>query len=188
MLNIHQSEDDRLIKDCLRNDPKAQERLFTKYSSRLYGLCRRYIREESEAEDVMITAFAKIFQKIDQYKAEGSFEGWMRRIAVNEALTYIRRNKSIHLEVDIEVADEESSLEHMGHELEAKDLLAMIDQLPAGYRTVFNLYAIEGYAHKEIAVQLGISENTSKSQLSRARGLLQKYLKHRELSTKKKFS
>ena len=188
MLNIHQSEDYRLIKECLRKDPKAQERLFNKYASKLYGLCRRYISEDSEAEDVMITAFAKIFQKIDQYKAEGSFEGWMRRIAVNESLTYIRKNKSIYLEVDIEVADEESNLEHLGHELEANDLLAMIDQLPAGYRTVFNLYAIEGYAHKEIADQLGISENTSKSQLSRARSLLQKNLKHRELSIRKKLS
>lgn len=188
MLNIHQSEDDRLIKECLRNNPKAQERLFRKYSSKLYGLCRRYIQDEAEAEDVMITAFTKIFQKIHQYKAEGSFEGWMRRIAVNEALTYIRKNKSIHLEVDIEVADRLSNLEHLNHGLEATDLLALVDQLPAGYRTVFNLYAIEGYAHKEIADQLGISENTSKSQLSRARSLLQKYLKQHELNIKKKFS
>lgn len=146
----------------------------------MYALCMRYIKDDSEAEDVMITAFVKVFEKIDQFKGEGSFEGWIRRIMVNESLTYIRKHKSMYLEVDIEQADREPNCEELGNHLEAEDLMKMVNQLPVGYRTVFNLYAIEGYSHKEIAKQLGISENTSKSQLSRARVLLQKYLLNSE--------
>ena len=129
-----------------------------------------------EAEDVMVAAFTKIFERVNQFKNEGSFEGWIRRIMVNESLTYLRKNKSMYVETDIEAAEREPDYTKLENQLEADDLLKLIGELPAGYRIVFNLYAIDGYSHKEIADQLGISENTSKSQLSRARIFLQKRL------------
>lgn len=129
-----------------------------------------------EAEDILITSFTKIFERVDQFKGDGSFEGWIRRIVVNESLTFLRRNRSMYLETDIEQADREPDYTQLDNQLEAEDLLKMIQELPPGYRVVFNMYAIDGYSHKEIADHLGISENTSKSQLSRARTYLQKML------------
>ncbi len=129
-----------------------------------------------EAEDILVTAFTKIFERIGQFKGEGSFEGWIKRIMVNESLTFIRRNRSMYVETELEQADREPDYNKLSDHLEAEDLMNMIQQLPAGYRVVFNMYAIDGYSHKEIAEQLGISENTSKSQLSRARVYLQKML------------
>ena len=131
-------------------------------------------------------AFTKIFERIDQYKNEGSFEGWIRRVMVNESLSYLRKSKNMYLEMDIAAADREPDFSRAESDLEAADLLKMIGDLPTGYRVVFNLYAIDGYSHHEIADQLGISENTSKSQLSRARALLQKRLveAERQLSQK----
>jgi len=140
-----------------------------------------------EAEDVLVMAFAKVFEKIDQFKAEGSFEGWVRKIVVNESLSYLRKNKSMYVETEIETVDKRPDFRLLENHLEADDLLKMVGDLPAGYRMVFNLYAIDGYSHKEIAEQLGISENTSKSQLSRARAWLQKKLTvlEKEAGTKK---
>ena len=146
----------------------------------MLGLCRRYIKDGNEAESVMITGFLKVFDKIDQFSGEGSFEGWIRRIMVNESLLYIRKNKGMYIEVDIEYADLEPNYELASGQLQADDLLKMVNSLPVGYRTVFNMYAIEGYSHKEIADKLQVSENTSKSQLSRARKMLQKQLIEKE--------
>ncbi len=129
-----------------------------------------------EAEDVLVKAFTKILDRIDQYKNEGSFEGWIRRVMVNESLSYLRKNKSMYVETDIEALDKEPNYEKLENHLEAQDLLNLISELPSGYRIVFNMYAIDGYSHKEIGEQLGINENTSKSQLSRARSVLQKKL------------
>jgi len=148
--------------------------LYDRYAAVMLGLCRRYVREELEAEDVMIKGFMRVFSKIELFEGKGSFEGWMKRIMINEALTFIRKNKSMYLESDIEAAEREPDYDKISTELEAKDLLKMVNELPSGYRTIFNLYAIEGYSHKEIAELLGINENTSKSQLSRARAHLQK--------------
>jgi len=127
-----------------------------------------------EAEDVLVMSFTKIFERIDQFKGEGSFEGWIRKVTVNESLSYLRKNKNMYLETDIEAADREPDYSQLESQLEAEDLLKMIDALPTGYRIVFNMYAIDGYSHKEIAAHLDINENTSKSQLSRARALLQR--------------
>ena len=165
-----------LIKACQRQNAKAQRTLYDRYSPVMLGLCRRYVRGELEAEDVMIKGFMKVFSKIDLFEGKGSFEGWMKRIMINESLTYIRQNKAMYLETDIEVAEREPDFDKISTELEAKDLLKMVNELPSGYRTIFNLYAIEGYSHKEISELLGINENTSKSQLSRARAQLQKKL------------
>lgn len=173
---IYRAKDVELVEGCKRQNRDAQKRLYEQYASKWYALCCRYIKDKMEAEDVLIVAFTKILERIDQYKGEGNFEGWMRKVVVNEALSYLRKNKNMYLETDIEAADYEPDYRNLEKNLEAEDLLKMIDQLPTGYRIVFNLYAIEGYTHQEIAAELGISENTSKSQLSRARTSLQKSL------------
>jgi RNA polymerase sigma factor (sigma-70 family) len=172
---LHESEQ-KLIAGCRNKNRAAQQQLYNSYSGKMYALCSRYVKSSMEAEDVLVTAFTKVFEKIDQFKSEGSFEGWIRRIVVNESLTWLRKNKAMYVEADIEKADREPDYNLMSDHLEAEDLLKIIQQLPAGYQLVFNLYAIDGYSHKEIAEQLGISENTSKSQLSRARVYLQKLL------------
>lgn len=173
---IYRAKETEWIEACKRQDSLAQKHLYEHYSAKMYALCCRYIPSKMEAEDVLITAFTKLFERIDQFKGEGSFEGWIRRIIVNESLTYLRRNKNMYLETEIEAVDREPDFAKLENSLEAEDLMKLISQLPTGYRMVFNLYAIDGYSHKEIADQLGISENTSKSQLSRARALLQKHL------------
>ena len=175
-LKIYRAKEDELINGCKARNRSAQHSLYDQYSSKMYALCYRYVKDSMEAEDVLVTAFSKIFERIDQFKGEGSFEGWIRRVVVNEALTYLRRNRSMYLETDLEAAEREPDYQNISDHLEAEELMQMIQELPSGYRIVFNMYAIDGYSHKEIADQLGISENTSKSQLSRARTYLQKML------------
>ena len=177
---IYRVSEAELINGCLKRDRTAQKRLYDTFSSKMYALCCRYVKDSMEAEDVLVTAFTKILDRIDQYKGEGSFEGWIRRVVVNEALTWLRRNRSMYVETELEAADREPDYQRLEDHLQAEDLLNMIQELPSGYRIVFNLYAIDGYSHKEIAEQLSISENTSKSQLSRARVHLQKLLAERE--------
>jgi len=175
-LEVYRANEIDLIEGCRKRDRQAQAYLFEKFSGKMYSLCCRYVKDRMEAEDVLVIAFAKILERIDQYKGEGSFEGWMRRVIVNEALTWLRKNKNMYLETDIEAASREPDYQKLENNLEAEDLLTMIAALPTGYRIVFNLYAIDGFSHKEIAEQLGINENTSKSQLSRARAMLQRNL------------
>ena len=184
-LTIHRSDEQELITGCLQRDRAAQQRLYDRYSGKMYALCCRYLKDTMDAEDVLVTSFTKIFDRINQYKGEGSFEGWIRRVVVNESLTYLRRNRSMYLETELETAEREPDYQSLSDHLEAEDLLTMINELPSGYRVVFNLYAIDGYSHKEIAETLGISENTSKSQLSRARVYLQKLLAERNSETYK---
>ena len=169
-----------LVEGCRRSDSKAQKDVYDRFSGRMLGVCRRYINDVPEAEGVMVTGFLKVFDKIDQFSGNGSFEGWIRRIMVNESLLYLRKNKNMYLEVDIEYAETEPNYSLVTEHVNAEELLTMINGLSVGYRTVFNLYAIEGYSHKEIAEKLSINENTSKSQLSRARALLQKQVIERE--------
>jgi RNA polymerase sigma factor (sigma-70 family) len=183
---IYRAKEEELIKGCLRQDRSAQQQLYDLFSSKMYGICYRYVKNPMEAEDILITAFTKIFERIEQFKGDGSFEGWVRRIMVNEALTHLRKSRTMYLETEIEQADREPDYDRLADHLEAEDLLKMIQQLPAGYRVVFNMYAIDGYSHKEIAEQLGISENTSKSQLSRARTYLQKVLADQDMDTNRK--
>ncbi|MBL7840441.1 MAG: sigma-70 family RNA polymerase sigma factor [Cyclobacteriaceae bacterium] len=180
---IYRANEQELIQGCRRGDRAAQKRLYDTFSPKMYALCCRYVKDSMEAEDVLVTAFTKILDKIDQYKSEGSFEGWIRRVVVNEALTWLRRNRNMYLELELEAADYEPDYKSLSDHLEAEDLMTMINELPSGYRIVFNLYAIDGYSHKEIADQLGISENTSKSQLSRARACLQKLLTDNDWKT-----
>ena len=185
---IYRSQEQELINGCRRGDHHAQQRLFDLYSSRMYGICFRYIKDTMQAEDVLVTAFTKVFERISQFKGEGSFEGWIRRITINEALTSLRKSRMMMVETGLERADREPDYDCLSDHLEAEDLLKMIERLPPGYRIVFNLYAIDGYSHKEIAGQLGISENTSKSQLSRARSYLQKLLAETDLDSQQKIT
>lgn len=185
---IFRASENELINGCLRRDRAAQKQLFGLYSAKMYSLCCRYVKDPMEAEDIMLTAFTTVFEKIHQFKREGSFEGWIRRIMVNEALMHLRRNRAMYLEIELEHADRELNYESLTDHLETEDLLKMIEALPTGYRIVFNLYAIDGYTHKEIAEQLGINENTSKSQLSRARIYLQKMLANNDWPHNQKHS
>ncbi|HMP99386.1 MAG TPA: RNA polymerase sigma factor [Cyclobacteriaceae bacterium] len=171
--HIYRKSEQELIEGCRRHDATAQQALFNKYAAKMKALSFRYVKDQMEAEDVLIKAFMKVFEKIDQYKSEGSFEGWIRRIVVNESLTILRKKRSMFIETELEVADREPDFSQLSTHLEAEELLNMIAGLPPGYRIVFNMYAIDGYSHKEIAEHLGISEGTSKSQLSRARTMLQ---------------
>ena len=170
ILSLFSNEYD-LAKAVQKQDPKAQTRLYEKFSSKMLAVCTRYVGDKMEAEDVMIDGFMRVFDKINQFTFQGSFEGWIRKIMVNEALMYVRSKKMII--VDLEYAIEEPNESLFSTDLEAADLMKIIEELPIGYRTVFNLYAIEGYNHQEIGEMLGISEGTSKSQLSRARVMLQ---------------
>lgn len=177
MLRIHKSNTEEvLLKDCKKGNPSAQQKMYERFAPKMLGVCIRYIHDREEAEHVMIGGMVKVFEKLEQYLGEGSLEGWIRRIMVNESLMYIRKNKNMSLEVEVEKAEFEPDYNCLESNLEAEDLLTLIAELPVGYRTIFNLYAIEGYSHKEIADTLGINENTSKSQLSRARKHLQSRL------------
>lgn len=169
-------QEEQWIRACRQGDQVAQRKLYERYASRMMGVCIRYLGNTFEAEDVLISGFMRVFEKVSQFKGEGSFEGWIRKIMVNEALSHLRRNKHMYLETDLDKADYEPDFQNLSNHLETEDLLLMIEQLPPGYKIVFNLYAIEGYSHKEIAEILHISEGTSKSQLCRARALLQQYL------------
>jgi RNA polymerase sigma factor (sigma-70 family) len=179
---IYRAHESELVEGCRQHDRSAQHALYQLLAGKMLALCCRYIKDRMQAEDVLVTSFTKVFDKIGQYKGDGSFEGWVRRIVVNEALTYLRKNKSLYLETDLDAAEREPDLTTLSSQLEAEDLLNLVAELPTGYGIVFNLYAIDGYSHKEIASRLGISENTSKSQLSRARVYLQSKLAQMEKS------
>lgn len=177
MLTIHKSKTEtEIIEGCLSGKSWAQRSLYDRVSAKMLAVCVRYIQDRNEAEHVMIGGMVKVFEKVSQYSGEGHFEGWIRRIMVNESLMYIRKNKNMSIESEIEDDQHEALHLDWANQLEAEDLLRLIQSLPIGYQTVFNLYAIEGYNHAEIGKHLGISENTSKSQLSRARKLLQQKL------------
>ena len=188
-LELYNSKlENTLIQACIEKDGKAQREIYERYAPKMYPLCLRYVQGASEAEDVLVTGFMKVFDKIHTYSGQGSLGAWIRRVIINEALGYLRKNKTMYLEVDIEAADRQPDLQFAQDHLQTEDLMQMVGELPMGYRTVFNLYAIEGYSHKEISEKLGISENTSKSQLSRARSLLQQKLVKSEVALKSKIT
>ena len=169
-------EEQELIKGCIAARPKAQKALFDIYAPKLYVVCLRYLKDQMRAQDVLQDTFVKIFAHIGNYKSEGAFEGWLKRIAVNTCLDQLRKDKK--LLTDVPLDDVSHKLAHQdfsAEKLMADDLLKLVQALPDGYRTVFNLFAIEGFSHQEIAQQLAISESTSKTQYLRARA----YLKER---------
>lgn len=169
----HNFSESDLIKGCLESSRRAQEELYRRYSPRMYAVCLRYAGNGEEAADILQEGFIKVFKKLESFRGDGSFEGWMRRIFVNTAIEHFRRKRYLvpvtEKEENTIEGDYSTALDNLG----AKDIMALIQELSPGYRTVFNLYVVEGYTHKEIADMMGISEGTSKSQLSRAKVILQ---------------
>ena len=169
--------DIEIIKGCIKDDVLCQKSLFNRYASPLLGICMRYARNKEDAEDILQDSFIKIFKKISQFKGEGSFEGWMRRVVVNTALkkyTVTRYSKEFSVEeVKDTTVPDNNDVPAFNH-LTEKDLLVLIHNLPDGYRIIFNLYVIEGFQHDEIANMLGIQPGTSRSQLVKARQMLQR--------------
>lgn len=162
-----------IISGCLRHDRLAQHQLYTAFGARILGICKRYMKDRERAEEMAMNTFLTIFSKIGQYKNEGSFEGWMLRIAVNTCLMELRKKNTFSLETSVDnvfISTENTVMQDFSNQDIAKILLI----LPEGARVIFNLYAIEGYKHSEIAEMLGISEGTSKSQLSYAKDKLKK--------------
>ena len=154
-----------------------QEELYRRFSPRMYGVCLRYAGNAEEAQDILQEGFIKVYKKLDSYRAEGSFEGWIRRIFVNTAIEHFR--KKIYLQPITETEENTVEGKYLSvlDSLAEKDIIQLVQQLSPGYRTVFNMYVVEGYSHKQIAEILGISEGTSKSQLSRAKLILQDLVK-----------
>lgn len=170
-------DDLTLVNECAKGNSKAQRALFDKFAPKMLAVCHRYLRNNQEAEDVLQDGFVKVFQKIVDFKMEGSLEGWIRRIVVNTALDTIRKNKKLLDDVQVEeVQYKVSFTDHQFDGMDLAQLMKLIDSMPDGYRIVFNMFAIEGYSHKEIADTLGVTENTSKSQYSRARAFLRTQL------------
>jgi RNA polymerase sigma-70 factor (ECF subfamily) len=169
VINLHQEENE-LIDLAVANNRQAQQCIYSKFSPKMLSVCRQYIKDLQLAEDVMITAFMKVFVGLKHFEKKGSFEGWIRRIMINECISSIRASKKVHF------IEDAAGFEQVEHEADiqfsVEDIQNLIDSLPDGYKIVFNLFAVEGYKHKEIASMLGINEGTSKSQFSQARKML----------------
>ncbi len=171
-----------IIEGCRKGNTSARRELYERYGGTMYGVCRRYVNDPATAEDLLHDGFITLYTKIGEFRGEGSFEGWCRRIFVNTALGYLRKrnplSESEQIETMYSLSDRQvSAVEKMS----ADELLACIGELPEGYRTILNLYAVEGYSHKEVAEMMGISENTSRSQYSRARVKLMEIMKNKNL-------
>lgn len=172
------SEEQLLLEACLRGEKPAQRKLFDRLSPKMFALCLRYMGERGAAEDVLQDGFVTLFSKLESYSANGSFEGWARKIFVNTALMSLRRTDALKLSEPLDTVmnmggPQLSQIRELGY----KELLKLIATLPASYRTVFNMFVIEGFSHKEIAEALGITEALSRSHLYRARMILQEKIK-----------
>jgi RNA polymerase sigma-70 factor (ECF subfamily) len=166
-----------LIEGCIKGDRKMQYELYERFAPKMYGVCLRYAANTEEAEDILQEGFIKIFKKISSYRGDGSFEGWIRRIFVNTAIEQFRKKTYLQPITEQEESTIEGKYISVLDNMAEKDIIKLIQQLSPGYRTVFNMYVIEGFTHKQIAEALNISEGTSKSQLSRAKLILQDLLK-----------
>lgn len=169
-----------LIEGCKQQNRKAQKALYETHAPVMYGVCMRYVKNREDAEDVMIGGFFKAMTNIHQFKGNGSFQGWIRRIMVNESLMFLRKQHNFRMTVEVSNIEIKSQIS-VEDELSAQDILNLLEKLPTGYRTVFNLYVLEGYKHREIAELLGISINTSKSQLILAKKRMQTLVKQNQL-------
>lgn len=178
MATENQDTERKLIKECLKGNHSAFEELYKKLSEKMYAVSLRYTQNEADAKDVLQEAFIRVYNNLSKFRFGGSFEGWCRRIVVNSAIELIRK-RGRHGFDDIEDVSNISIDPSSFDKLKFEDLMNMVTELPDGYRTVFNMFVIEGYAHKEIGEILGISENTSKTQLFKARLVLQKKVTNR---------
>lgn len=167
------TEEEKLVRDCAKGKARAQEQLYHQHYRTMYGVCMRYCKDRDVAEDVLQDGFIKVFKNIHHYRGTGSLEGWIRRIMVNTALEHHRKVARFLPLVDLDEAIDQDAGHDVVSDMGQQEILQLIQELPDGYRTIFNLYAIEGFTHREIGHRLGISEGTSKSQFARARRLLQ---------------
>ena len=167
-------EEKEIIGLAIENNRVAQQKIYVKFSSKMLSVCRQYVKDIHQAEDIMITAFMKVFSNLKNFQHNGSFEGWIRRIMVNECISHIRVQKKVSFLEEEHYFEE--SFNNIESQFSVDDIQFLIDSLPDGYKIIFNLYAIEGYKHQEIASMLGINEGTSKSQLSHARKILKEQI------------
>ena len=179
--NVAETIDLQLIDLCIKGDRASQKVLYNRLAPRMFPLCIRYIGNREMAEDVLQDGFITLFTKLRDYKGDGSFDGWARKIFVNTALMSLRKKDALKMSEDLEaIRGMKDDLPSQNQNIGYKELMKLVMELPPGFRTVFNMYAIEGYSHKEISDTLGISETTSRTQLSRARIWLQNKIKERE--------
>jgi RNA polymerase sigma-70 factor (ECF subfamily) len=174
--------EEEIVKGCLRGDAGSQKALYEQHAGRMMSLCLRYMGSRQEAEDVFQEGFVRVFEKLHQFSGTGNLGGWIRMVIVNTALVQLRKNRKMNYDDSLEANEQSNAgdpevLSAISH----AELMALIGSMPSGYRTVFNLFAVEGYGHKEISEMLGISENTSKTQFLKARNFLSKKLSYKEL-------
>lgn len=185
-IDNHSITESDLIQGSITGDRRMQELLYKTYSPKMFGVCLRYAGNADDAQDILQEGFVKVFKNLARFRGDGSFEGWIRRIFVNTAIEHYRRKVNMYPVTE----NQENTVEDKDwtalDRLALKDLLEIIQELSPGYRTVFNLYVVEGYTHKDIADILGISEGTSKSQLARAKAILQNVIKGRKKESSKK--
>ena len=175
IISLHKNYS-KLIEKASKGDRRAQHQLFEMFSPKMLGVCRQYLKNTDLAEEVMLSGFMKMFTNLNTFKNEGSFEGWIRRIMVNESISQLRKDKKLNFISETEIDNTIDHSAYIESELGVNEIQKMIDSLPDGYKTVFVLYAVEGYKHSEIGEMLQISENTSKTQLFKARKMLQNRL------------
>ena len=169
------SESD-LIKGCIEGDAQMQRLLYDQFSAKMYGVCLRYAENTEDANDVMQEGFIKVYKSLSKFRAEGSFEGWVRRIFINTSIEHFRKKVKLYNVTEVQENTIEDSEMDALDSLATKDILNIVNKLSPGYKQVFNMHVVEGYSHKEIADLLGITEGTSKSQLARAKGVLKKMI------------
>jgi RNA polymerase sigma factor (sigma-70 family) len=170
-------KEEEIIRGCQRNDRKYQEILYRRFSRRMYGICQSYAGDRALAQDMLHDAFIKVFRTIKSFKMDGSLEGWIRRVVTNTAIDHLRKQQKMDHYINDEMEDfQEPQQAPITAEISSQEILNQVARLPDGARAIFNLYALEGYSHKEIAEQLNISEGTSKSQFNRARTLLKQWV------------
>ena len=173
--------DEELIEKCLKGDQRAQQALFEKFAGKMMSVCMRYAGDREKAQDLLQDGFVKVFVHLHKFKGEGSFEGWIRRTMINTALDELRKRNRLQIDADISEAEHLAGGGEMSTSgLRVEEMMTIIQAMPTGYRTVFNMYAIEGYSHQEIANELGMSESTSKTQYRKARTYLMNIIGERE--------
>ncbi len=179
------NEHAKMVKECLQGNPAAQRQLYETFAGPMLGVCYRYTKSMTDAEDILQEGFVKVYRHLEQYKSEGELGAWIRRIMVNTALNYLKKSKKYQYDLSYEELNlHPVSYDHPTVKLHAKELAELVRQLPTGYQTVFNLHAVEGFTHVEIGAMLGISETTSRSQYSRARALLITWLEKYSMESK----
>ena len=184
--NYIPSEKD-LIQGCINDDRQMQELLYKNYASKMYSVCLRYSGHTEDANDLLQEGFIKVYKNLSKFRGEGSFEGWIRRIFVNTSIEHYRKKVNLYNVSEVHENNVEDTDLTILDTLAAKDIIALVNELSPGYKTVFNMHIIEGYSHKEIAEMLGITEGTSKSQLARAKGVLKKSLEKKINATSNDF-